>query len=281
MSVLKEILSGVTSSRSVLISDSANFRGDQILGGFMQKFSKNGTKVVALIFDETQSPFVHFSNVTCRKVLPNKESWINSGAEQISLACFLPAEGKVSVVIHSLSSALLKFDVEDLYKQLHNIINNDDVLQLVCHLHQDISDPRDIKFLRSCFSTFISVEPPIGRQKYPTFSLEHYKTNGKFFTDKRIFYQEANGKLKILPLVQEKDEKPQPADAVSQPIHDSFSTFRHSLNSEEQKARENLVLPYQRMTLDGLPPRGHGKIEYEPEDDDEWDEEDPDDDLEI
>jgi len=31
-----------------------------------------------------------------------------------------------------------------------------------------------------------------------------------------------------------------------------------------------------------LPPRGEGKIEYEPEEDDEWDEEeDPDDDLEI
>jgi hypothetical protein len=32
---------------------------------------------------------------------------------------------------------------------------------------------------------------------------------------------------------------------------------------------------------DSLPSRGQGKIEYEPEEDDEWDEEDPDDDLEI
>lgn len=35
------------------------------------------------------------------------------------------------------------------------------------------------------------------------------------------------------------------------------------------------------FSRDGLPPRGQGKIEYEPEEDDEWDEEDPDDDLEI
>lgn len=52
-------------------------------------------------------------------------------------------------------------------------------------------------------------------------------------------------------------------------------TFNLSLSDKEKTARERVVLPFSKKRP------GHGKIIYEAEDEDDFDEEDPDDDLNI
>ncbi|CAB3370484.1 Hypothetical predicted protein [Cloeon dipterum] len=227
MSILTEILSGLTVCPALLINDKAGSSGREIiLEEFMRKFSRNGTKVVVLNLNP-----------------------------------------------------LTSFQI-DLYLTLNNLKSKDEVIQLICVLQEDIADQKEIAVVRPIFSTIISVCSSNAQIKYPSFELQHYKSNGKYFTEKRILYKDAEGNLKIQPITASEA----PAEKQQTNVHDNISTFRHGLNTDELKARENLVLPYQRMTLDNLPLRGQGKIEYEPEESDTWDEMDdydPDDDLEI
>lgn len=69
----------------------------------------------------------------------------------------------------------------------------------------------------------------------------------------------------------------QPAEASIAP--ESLATFKINCDDEELVARNALKLPYERTT-DELPPAA-GRIIYNPDSDDDFDEEDPDDDLDI
>ncbi|XP_046673197.1 elongator complex protein 5 [Homalodisca vitripennis] len=57
---------------------------------------------------------------------------------------------------------------------------------------------------------------------------------------------------------------------------DNDVTFKLGLEDEEKRARSELVLPYLKTAKPGS-----GEIVYEPDANDDWDEEDPDDDLNI
>jgi elongator complex protein 5 len=57
-------------------------------------------------------------------------------------------------------------------------------------------------------------------------------------------------------------------------------TFNLNLSDSEKKAREQVVLPFMQKGRDAKK-SGQGKIFYEAEDEDDFDEEDPDDDLNI
>ncbi|RZB45727.1 hypothetical protein BDFB_008731 [Asbolus verrucosus] len=57
-----------------------------------------------------------------------------------------------------------------------------------------------------------------------------------------------------------------------------MSTFKISLSEKEKESRDNLVLPY--LPKDNQE-ESEGKIYYAFDDIDDWDEEDPDDDLDI
>ncbi|XP_065351731.1 uncharacterized protein LOC135947087 [Cloeon dipterum] len=283
MSILTEILSGLTICPALLINDKAGSSGREIiLEEFMRKFSRNGTKVVVLNLNPltSQDNFDPLQNVTTVPVFPDSKSWLECGSSNLDLVSLLPTGSKCAVLIDSLDSALLKFGAKDLYLQLNNLKSRDEVIQLICVLQEDIADQKEIAVVRPVFSTIISVCSSNAQIKYPSFELQHYKSNGKYFTEKRILYKDPEGNLKIQPITASET----PAEKQPTNVHDNISTFRHGLNTEELKARENLVLPYQRMTLDNLPLRGQGKIEYEPEESDTWDEMDdydPDDDLEI
>lgn len=59
---------------------------------------------------------------------------------------------------------------------------------------------------------------------------------------------------------------------------ESLATFKINFDEEELVARNALKLPYER-TSDEVP--SSGRIIYSPDSDDDFDEEDPDDDLDI
>lgn len=55
-----------------------------------------------------------------------------------------------------------------------------------------------------------------------------------------------------------------------------LTTFKLSLEDNEKETRSQVVLPYLKTTQ-----APKGAIFYEPDNNDDWDDEDPDDDLEI
>lgn len=60
---------------------------------------------------------------------------------------------------------------------------------------------------------------------------------------------------------------------------ESLASFKINCDEEELVARNALKLPYERTTEELPPPTG--RIIYNPDSDDDFDEEDPDDDLDI
>ena len=65
--------------------------------------------------------------------------------------------------------------------------------------------------------------------------------------------------------------------AQSQPI----SSFNLSLSDKEKEDREKVEMPFWKKSGDDAVGGSGGKIEYVPDDNDDWDEEDPDDDLDF
>jgi hypothetical protein len=68
----------------------------------------------------------------------------------------------------------------------------------------------------------------------------------------QLFNVGEEGKVTSLSLAQEqKVAAPQSSaqTSTSNPVHDTFSTFRHGLSPDEQKARDNLVLPFERLAM--------------------------------
>lgn len=72
------------------------------------------------------------------------------------------------------------------------------------------------------------------------------------------------------------DEKPAPEPTIDP---ESLATFKINFDEEEEVARNALKLPYERSNEANEPPGP--KIIYHPDSDDDFDEEDPDEDLYI
>ncbi len=79
------------------------------------------------------------------------------------------------------------------------------------------------------------------------------------------------------------------AEAATAPSMDQWSSFSLSLTAEEKGERAKLVLPYVKTrerdddeeVRVNVHKKSEGKIYYEPDEADDWDEEDPDDDLDF
>lgn len=77
-------------------------------------------------------------------------------------------------------------------------------------------------------------------------------------------------KLDVKQLVQEN---------ISATLPENLTTFKISLDDKEKQSRDKLVLPYLPQKNEGE--KKESRIFYEFDHVDDWDEEDPDDDLDI
>lgn len=108
-----------------------------------------------------------------------------------------------------------------------------------------------------------------------------YETNGFFVKD---------GVLQVVPASQltgitETENQPEEMEVDNQPDPTANLSFNLSLTDEQRKAKENLVLPHYKaqqleVGIEEQKKQG-GLIYYDPDAADDFDDEDPDDDLDI
>ena len=77
----------------------------------------------------------------------------------------------------------------------------------------------------------------------------------------------------------EKKDNPNPGLAETSAQSLPISSFNLSLSDKEKEDRDKVEMPFWKKS--GVDAGGGGKIEYVPDDNDDWDEEDPDDDLDF
>ncbi|KAL5233368.1 hypothetical protein ACI65C_000778 [Semiaphis heraclei] len=181
---------------------------------------------------------------------------------------------KIVIFIDSLSMYLLFTDFRKVYKELLDVTSSDkflNIVQFVVVIHRDVTEINQIDHLKCICKTHIHIQTA-NNPLILNLRLEHKRSNGK------CVVQKLKGELKSDSTFQLINDLPPQKIEEDKSIPTNLASFKLDLQDNEKKAKEELILPY---TLVQIPSNTGGMIHYVPDEADDWDEEDPDDDLEI
>jgi len=201
--------------------------------------------------------------------------------------------GKETIVIDSLTD-LLVFQkptiVASLIRKLKQKASNK--AKLFAVLHKECLDGNIAEAVEQLATTTIVMENLDETEIYPQiWKTSHRKLGGKLVTSKEVIKVDVLGNIKIEPFTENKAKSKYIEDDADEAI-DKLTTFNIGTSkNKEKEAKEKLVLPFYtdeqkqsvgtaagEVKIQGEVP---GKIYYEPDSGDDWDDDDPDDDLDF
>ena len=286
--MLEKISTGRLHSPFILFVDSAECSGYPLFLSIVKSYitsSEHPTHLLcwnrktARFFKTFQDQ--HLSKLHLHDCLSNSDKWVNSA---VSSSSFLHAilkslageNEEVNVVVDSLSDPLFCVGLYNCLQELQQVINfstkeGPKIRQLLCLVHSDVlpSGPTTLAHLKHFASTCVKVHNQVA-------SITHRKPGGHVEKKEETYTILPEGRFCSRPFVMAG-----PSEAVyEQPVTlpQNVASFRVSLTEKEKDDRNNLVLPYMRTNDDSS---GGGKIFYQPDAVDDWDDEDPDDDLDV
>ncbi|KAJ2942828.1 hypothetical protein O0L34_g15016 [Tuta absoluta] len=177
---------------------------------------------------------------------------------------------KCSIIIDSANQMALCMGWNECLKTLKKLVLETNVVQIILILHKDcLTHSSKLQpHFNHIASAIVSYD-----DKNPYKIKIQLKKNGKVFKSEEILSYDHNaGVLKSALFVkevkkEEEAEKPQPGN---------LSTFKIEVEQTEKLEKYKLKLPYMSKINEG-----ESKVYYEPDAVDDWDEEDPDEDLDI
>ncbi|XP_050537760.1 elongator complex protein 5 isoform X2 [Daktulosphaira vitifoliae] len=217
------------------------------------------------------SPTLNINFHDCMKTFKNKKHSIREIADRI----LKNAKKKVILIIDSLSICLLHTKLCIVYKELLDLISLETVpnfAQIISIVHEDITEEVEVEHIKKLCNTYIHVQY-LGDTTMLQLNLEHKRSNGKCAS------QNLNGKLKSDGNFKLIVNSPQNIEEISneKSLPVNLASFKLVLEESEREAKDKLILPYTQVQNTNC----GGIIHYIPDEADDWDEEDPDDDLEI
>ncbi|KAI9550294.1 hypothetical protein GHT06_000613 [Daphnia sinensis] len=263
---------------SILIEDSYSVRGRPLFLSLIHNYSENGYSVRYFKYDSPLSSEkcemeqVKFTCQTC--IL--KEDQDNSRMSIESSWCSDLANNgdHLVIAIDSLSPLLMNWTVGALASALRNLQKRR--VAVVALVHGDVHDKETLQALNYVFHCHLTVRKTEDRN---ICSGVLRKGSGKLVDSDEYYSITDRWEIKDV----EEVTKPSPNVLVeSLPKHAvPKSTFKLDLNAKEEEARSQVVLPYiRKQASSATSETAKGQIIYEAEAPD-WDDEDPDDDLEI
>lgn len=194
----------------------------------------------------------------------------------------------VAVVIDSLSPLLLHrpatYTCQVINKLLTSKVHTADVEQVVTLVHGDLHDNHSLTLVCYLATSIIKVQQSRVQQFCMSASILHKKISGKVVKLTEHFNFDINYTVKDVTEIKAVDTS-KVAMETNQVDPAANLTFNLTLTDKEKEARSQVKLPYthdvsrQDETLSKSV--GEGKIFYQPDEADDFDEEDPDDDLDI
>lgn len=179
-------------------------------------------------------------------------------------------ERKTSIVIDSINQMVLLLGWSQCLKHIKDLQCHPNVQQLVIILHKDcLASSKMQTHLRHVANANVSYDTKDGRK----ISIE-IKKMGKVSRSQHILSYDLSTKCLKESFVknQKEDQQLQP----EQVNPGNLSTFKIEVAQIEQMEKHKLQLPYMSQIN-----YGGSKVYYEPDAVDDWDDEDPDDDLDI
>ncbi|XP_013391082.1 elongator complex protein 5 isoform X1 [Lingula anatina] len=303
--MLENIVSGREQSGSILIKDSVQQYGRGLLKALIIEVSNRVDQVHIFSFDpnadeKSQDLSGHLqANVQYHDCSSDPLGWEGTPEcyklqQDFVLYAKESVKGikdkKVLIVLDSLGPFLLH-RVTPYTCQVVSRLKDQDVIgaesvQVMALLHEDLHDEPTSRLVEMVFSTVVTVLPPDRTNCYAVCDILHKKQSGKIMKSKERFSISQNFDIQdVEAVIMLTKRKPEDAlDTQADPA--ANLTFNLSLTDAEKEARSQLKLPYMHddETKHGILQKGtavHSKIFYQPDEADDFDEEDPDDDLDI
>ncbi|GLH09157.1 Uncharacterized protein GBIM_14273 [Gryllus bimaculatus] len=285
--MLSSFTSRKTPSSLIIIEDNADQPSSYLFQTFIHNASLQQLKVHVICFENPVEKWTRIlnSNVNIHDCFSDHRGWNNVNEENDLQGVYQEkgllgvvqellnhGDGKPSVVcIDSLTPVLFRHGLNKCYRDLHALLSiarkdEEKLNQLVAVIHEDAVPERwdTLEQMRHLATTVFQIQLASSPNSsgWGLLRVTHRKAGGK------IVKQKKNQQL-------EASEEVDPTVAVQ-----NLTTFKLTLNPQEEEARSQLILPYTRQ---GRPKgqSGGGKVFYEPDAADDWDDEDPDDDLDV
>ncbi|XP_060533876.1 elongator complex protein 5 [Cylas formicarius] len=284
--MLKSYLTTVPFTKFVLIDDTLKRRSTDLYEYIIrQHINADDSKVHYFVFEgrfqRIRNQYLNKPNTVLYDFVSNPLKWIEVRKPEASFESIITQLGARDVIIvDSLANVIFQYGLSQSYKYF-NTLRNKEVQQIITVLHKDLLEEdhnQVFQFFEHLSTLSISTVPKFFNQE-KTLSYTYKKSGGR--TIQAIEKYRFEGEC----LVTQKVTKPDPA-AITQNISkdvnpETLSTFRIGLTDEEKVLRDKVVLPYLPKSGDEGESKNEGKIYYELDAMDDWDEEDPDDDLDI
>ncbi|XP_050316298.1 elongator complex protein 5 [Anthonomus grandis grandis] len=280
--MLKTYINTVPYTRLVLITDSLQAKDPRILNYIINQHLQQARNKIHYfvfegVFDKTKDKYRSTSNIVFYNFVTKDEQ--EKSHEEFEKLILSLRENDV-LVVDSLANVIFLYGVAIAYRLFNSILNNKALKQAVTVLHRDLLLGDQIEEYFSNLSTFsIDIQPKFLTNNRRVL-YKYKKSGGKIISELEEYRFEGS------QLISSKIEKPDimkliEKSSTSEVNPENLSTFRIGLSEEEKNLRDKVVLPYLPKPENDKSQQAEGKIFYEFDEQDDWDEEDPDDDLDI
>ncbi|KAM3823921.1 elongator complex protein 5 [Vipera latastei] len=311
--MVEALLSGAAQGL-LLIRDSVACEGRPLLKSFVVAAAQRAESIHVLSFELPESEFKAglSTEVTSRIVFhdafPDPLGWSGTGsgltlgefsASELASRLAAASQGSATVVLDSLSWLLLRLPFPAVCQVLAQLPRRAkaaglNVVRIVALVHGDLHPPAQHKVLETLARLAVTLQPgpgsgPGGDGAPQTAVVLHRKRGGRILQKTQLFSVVPGfafkflGELPLKGASGDDDVEEGPEPAAADPT--AHLTFNLRLTEAERQAREAVPLPYhfseekkssllQTSTEDA-------KIYYQPDAADDFDEEDPDDDLNV
>ncbi|KAL0970378.1 hypothetical protein UPYG_G00241180 [Umbra pygmaea] len=297
--MLLEVLQGTEAGGFILIQDTVKYSGRQLLKSYLNTALKREEEIVHVLgfetsedelrdgLDKTSAQRLHFHNAYSDPLgwTANSPFTVHQfTVEDIStLLKQTPQAKAVTLVIDSLSWILRHHPPAVICQTLQALKKGGAVRTVVGLLHTDMHQRGTVGSIRHLASAHITVAPETRGMGAVAKTTRRTKS-GKLMQDEQIF--SINEELSVT--VQSKHSHPGRSHNntdESEVDPTANLTFNLRLSDTEREAKEKLALPFvfskEKKSALLHPGPGSGRILYEPDANDDYDQEDPDDDLDV
>ena len=294
--MLSRLASGAEESSSILIVVSSP-RDTLVTRSLVSLLlSRSGDNIVLVRTGPSASAPEQFEKTNFSQVIDISDSlgWV-SGSQLIWPSCVVgeTSPSDQSVVIDSLTDLLIFFrqsEVTNFVRKFRQKAGKQS--KLIAVIHQTCLTESALDDLRKFFNTQLDISDLSGKKVTEKIcAINHLKPGGKLICSKEIIKSDSSCVIKICPFEETTVKKTLEEE---EDLIDNLTTFNlETTKDKEKKAKDNLVLPFYKDTqvagqvkIQGQAENKSetetaGKIYYEPDSGDDWDDEDPDDDLDF
>ena len=289
--MLDNLITSKEKSKTILITDTVKQRGLNLLKCCIQSSLLRAVHVLVVLLENQPTILDNLANQTNLEVFnPGSDplGWLGKSTRvscndlcRDLLSCLQPyKDQKVTVIFDSLSLVMIQNSAAYACQLLHRIGNIGKDTTIIGLLHRDLHEKNVVELLEHQASSILHLSPAINSPHYALAHTLHKKTTGKVVRSREYFSLTERHEISDTQDASNIVDTSSMMEGILAPDPTANLTFNLSLTEREKDDRSRVPLPYMHHKQAGGTASG-GKIFYQPDDADDFDEEDPDDDLDI